>query len=342
MMPSGEFARIATYAVPGAFALGGLAAGIAVRSMLVPVIARAATRAATPYPRALVDAVRNPVVIWSTLLGLHVAGELLPFAVVTHQGLRTAAGVALILSVAWAAARFTSLAVLAATVTPTTPHGVSLIGNLARLALLLLGLLVALDTAGIKITPIITAFGIGGLAVGLALQDTLANFFAGIRLLVSHTLRTGDFVRLETGEEGIVRDIGWGRTTILQGLNNVVVVPNTRLASAVTTNYSLPEPAQEFAFVFTVAMGSDLARVEQVALQVALEVQRETEGAVTDFEPRVRFREVTVYGVPFAIVLRGRDNGVRVLLLHQLVKRLQARFAREGIRFAESRLTADG
>jgi small-conductance mechanosensitive channel len=95
-----------------------------------------------------------------------------------------------------------------------TLPSVTLLPNLSRIVVLLLGILVILETLGISITPIITALGVGGLAVALALQDTLANLFAGVHVLLSRQLRPGDFVQLRSGEQGYVQDVTWRYTTI--------------------------------------------------------------------------------------------------------------------------------
>jgi len=100
-----------------------------------------------------------------------------------------------------------------------------------------LGALSALNYLGFSITPIITALGVGGLAMALALQDTLSNLFAGIHILAEHTIRVGDFIRLENGQEGVVADIGWRTTRIRMQLNTMVIVPNSKLAQSVVTNY---------------------------------------------------------------------------------------------------------
>ena len=103
--------------------------------------------------------------------------------------------------------------------------------TLTRFAVLATGLLVLLAYLNISITPMLTALGIGGLAVALALQDTLANFFAGLHILVERPIFVGDYIRLESGQEGVVTDIGW-RTTRIRTLSaNMVVVPNTKITS---------------------------------------------------------------------------------------------------------------
>lgn len=105
----------------------------------------------------------------------------------------------------------------------------SLISNLARIMVFIGGFLMILQSLGVSITPILTALGVGGLAVALALQDTLANLFAGVHVLLSRQIRPGDFVKLESGEEGYVADITWRNTTIRMLPNNLVIIPNSKI-----------------------------------------------------------------------------------------------------------------
>lgn len=95
----------------------------------------------------------------------------------------------------------------------------------------ILGLTV-LDRFGIAISPLITALGIGGLAVALACKDTLENLFAGIGLLVDKAIQVGDSVRLEWGQEGVIQDIGWRTTKIKLSSQDTLVIPNLRLSQS--------------------------------------------------------------------------------------------------------------
>src|SRR2546429_328365 len=104
------------------------------------------------------------------------------------------------------------------------------------------GVLVLLSVLGIHITPILTALGVGGLAVALALQDSLANLFAGMHLLADKPIRVGDYVKIADTTEGYVVDIGWRSTRIRMLQNTVVVVPNKKVAESIITNYDLPGP----------------------------------------------------------------------------------------------------
>src|SRR5216684_2984474 len=112
----------------------------------------------------------------------------------------------------------------------------------SRVTILVVGVLVLLSVLGIHITPILTALGVGGLAVALALQDSLANLFAGMHLLADQPIRVGDYVKIADSIEGYVVDIGWRSTRVRMLQNTVVVVPNKKVAESIITNYDLPEP----------------------------------------------------------------------------------------------------
>jgi len=167
--------------------------------------------------------------------------------------------------------------------------------------------------------------------VALALQPTLSNLFAGLHITLAKTVRLGDFVELENGIQGFVVDIGWRATTLREGANNLVVVPNARLVEMISRNYSLPEPEQNVIVTVGVGYGSDLERVETVALEVARDVQESVPEGVKGFAPAVRFHRFGESSIDFNAVLRVRALPDRAVLAHEFIKRLKARFEREGI-----------
>ena len=198
-----------------------------------------------------------------------------------------------------------------------------------------------LNSLGISITPIITALGVGGLAVALALQDTLANLFAGIHILATRKIRPGDYVKLASGEEGYVVDVTWRQTTIRQLPYNIITVPNSQIASTSTTNYNLPHKELSVYVQVGVAYDSDLEHVERVTLEVAKEVMNEVEGGVTGFEPLVRYHTFGDSSINFTLIMRGKVFVNQYLLKHEFIKRLhkrsQRRRSRSRSRFARSR-----
>lgn len=188
-----------------ALTLAGLLLGLLVRRTLLTRLARAAARTSTSADDAVVAALRGPVAFWCAVVGLSVGVQLADLPHPLGRILQQVLVSLLILSVTWALARLAGDLVHALARSAGGPlPSAKLITNLARAVVLTIGGLVILQTLGISITPLLTALGVGGLAVGLALQDTLANLFAGIHLLLSRQVRPGDFVRLSSGEEGYV------------------------------------------------------------------------------------------------------------------------------------------
>jgi small-conductance mechanosensitive channel len=207
----------------------------------------------------------------------------------------------------------------------------SLTRNVLRGLILVVGGLLVLDNLGVEIKPLLTALGVGSLAVALALQPTLSNLFAGLHITLAKPMRIGDFVELENGIQGFIVDIGWRATKLREGANNLVIVPNARLVEMISKNYSLPEPEQNVTVTVGVSYASDLPRVEAVALEVARETQDSVPEAVKGWSPAVRFHTFAASSIDFNVVLRVRALPDRALLAHEFIKRLKARFEREGI-----------
>jgi len=143
-----------------------------------------------------------------------------------------------------------------------------------------IGLLIFLDGIGISITPLLASLGVGSLAVALALQDTLANLFAGIYMVIDKPIEAGQFIRLENGEQGYVTRVGWRSTWIRKPSDSIIVVPNVKLAGSIITNYDLPRKELAVSVDLCVHYASDLGKVERVTLDVARETMREAEGGV--------------------------------------------------------------
>jgi small-conductance mechanosensitive channel len=207
----------------------------------------------------------------------------------------------------------------------------SLTRNIAWGVVAIIGLLVILNGLGLSIAPMLTALGVGGLAVALALQEPLANFFAGVFITLAGQVRVGDYVTLDTGQEGYVTDFSWRSTRLRMLSNNLVVVPNAKLAQAILVNHHLP--SKDLAVLVEVAVDydSDLERVEHVAVAVGREVMHEVSGAMPEFEPFIRYHTFADSSVNFTVILRGAEFVDQYVIKHEFIKRLHARFEREGI-----------
>ncbi len=198
--------------------------------------------------------------------------------------------------------------------------------------ILVTGILLIMSGLGISITPIITALGVGGLAVALALQDTLANMFAGLHIMLERTIRVGDFIKLESGEEGYVEDITWRTTRIRMLPNNMVLIPNSKLAQSIITNYYLPIKRMSLLIRVGVSYDSDPEHVERVLIDVAKSAVGEIPGLVGEPEPFVRF--IPGFGdssLDFTLICQVKEFVDQYLVQHELRKRIFKRFKEEGI-----------
>lgn len=203
--------------------------------------------------------------------------------------------------------------------------------NLARGTVWVVGGLVVLAALRVSIAPLITALGVGGLAIGLALQPTLENLFGGIQVLMSRQVEPGDFIRLETGEEGWVRDVTWRNTTIEMVSNDLVIVPNATIAKSRVINFTTLDEQHSVTVPVGVAYGSDLEYVERITADAARAAQREIEGAVSEWDPPIRFFEFGDHAVNLRVVLRVERYDVRFAVLSEFIKRLHKAYADAGI-----------
>ncbi len=207
----------------------------------------------------------------------------------------------------------------------------SIIATAIDLTVYAIGILILLESFGVSISPLITALGVGGLATALALQDTLANLFSGINILVSKQIKMGDFVKLSTGEEGHVVDMNWRNTTIKTPTENMAVVPNKTIASAVLTNYAQPFAECSISIPIGVSYESDLDHVEKVTAAVAKEILQENEGGVKSFEPFIRYSSFAESSINFNVHLRVKTVTDQHLIRHEFIKRIYVRYQQEGI-----------
>lgn len=184
----------------------------------------------------------------------------------------------------------------------------------------------------VNVTPILATLGIGTVALGLALQSTLGSFFAGLRIVSEKPLDTGDYIEFQSGElQGFVEDVGWGFTKVRTLQNNLVIVPNSYIVDNSFVNDNLPSPEASLWLACGVDYGSDLEKVEKVTVGVAKKIQRNTPGAVSDFEPFIRFKEFGASNINFTIVLRVEKLVDKYLVRHEFIKALKKRYDEEGI-----------
>jgi len=280
----------------------------------------------------IILAIKAPFIIWSIMLGMYFALAVsnLP------QNLTNISGKILLVlgmfSVTLALANVAAglVAAYSRKVEGVLP-GTSLTKNISKIIVLAIGILVILNTLGVSITPILATLGVGGLAVALALQDTLSNLFSGFHILMARQVKIGDYVKLESGEEGYVTDINWRTTKIKMLADNVVLIPNAKLAQTMIVNYYLPQKEMTVTINLGVHYKSDLKKVECVTCKVAKEVMEEVSGGIPQFEPFIRYNNFGDSSINFAVILRVKEFADQYLIRHEFIKRLHERYSAEGI-----------
>ena len=203
--------------------------------------------------------------------------------------------------------------------------------GLVNVSIYALGFLIILQSFGISITPLITALGVGGLAVSLALKDTLSDLFGGINILLSQTMREGDYVELDNGYQGYVVNIGWRYTTLRERQNNLISIPNSVLSGSTSKNFTSSDAAFRVPIKIGVSYDSDLDHVDRVSLDVANKLYNELECINTDYKPTIRFREFADSSVNFFIYFQGKEFGDHNTILNAFIKALHKRFKEENI-----------
>ncbi|HET6569428.1 MAG TPA: mechanosensitive ion channel family protein [Rhodothermales bacterium] len=319
--------------IPAACILFGILLGLFVEKFVLKRLHAVALRTLWRADNVLVVAFRGMPVVWGLIFGIYLAVQTTTADSKTEATLRTVLAVTLVWSITVVAAR-TAAGLIASyahrdqTFLPPT----SLIPNLVRILIYTVGLLIIIGRLGYAITPLLTALGVGGLAVALALQETLANVFAGLYLLAARQLNPGDWVLLDTGNEGQIVDINWRSTAVRTIQDNLVIVPNSKVASSTVTNYSLPEREMLIRIPMGVDYGSDLDQVERVTREVARQVMQEISGPKAGLhEPTVEYQALGEFGVNFVVYLPVLAFMDQYAARHLFIKQILTRYRTENI-----------
>lgn len=191
--------------------------------------------------------------------------------------------------------------------------------------------MISLDVLGINISPLIAGLGLGGLAVALALQPTLSNLFAGTYVITEGVVSEGDYVEMENGITGYVVDVNWRSTRLRTWGNNLVIIPNSRFAETIITNYSKPDEHVNVYLTCGVAYESDLQQVEAVSIDVMRQVERDHPGVVKDYGVYFGYDTFGESNVDFWLFMQSNSRLNSFEVRTELIKQLHTRLTNEGI-----------
>ncbi len=304
-----------------------------VRVLALRVLRRWSKKTDTAVDDIILHSLSYPSIFWALAVALYIALGTSSFPDKYVGYVMKALVVLIIFSVTLAIGSFASR-VLQSYIEKTS--GQSAATGLSRAILkgvvLSIGFIIIFNSLGISITPLVTALGVGGLAVALAFQDTLSNLFAGVHIIVEKPLRVDDYIKLDSGEEGYVVDVGWRTTKIRKLQNNIVIIPNSKLSQSIITNYCMPEKRMSLLIPVGVSYDSDPQKVEDMLTDVVVTAAGELKGLLTDPAPFVRFSPgFGESSLDFTVICQVGEFYQQYYVQSELRKRIFNRLKEEGV-----------
>lgn len=239
-------------------------------------------------------------------------------------GLKVIAAIAVFIIGRWLARQISLLIQRGLRRANTDPALIGFFGNISYFGVLVLVVIAAVGQLGVQTTSFIAVLGAAGLAIGLALQGSLANFAAGMLLIIFQPFKAGDFIEA-AGTAGIVEEIELFTTRLRTPDNKTVIVPNAQVTAGSITNYSARD-TRRLDLVFGVSYGDDLDKVRKVIGEVLGEEDR----LLGEPEPTVGLLSLGDSSVSFAVRpwVRSSDYWPVFFSLQEAMKK---RFDQEGI-----------
>jgi len=316
---------------------------VSVAYLILKVIAKRAAKTKKGYGKFIIKKLLKPVLLLVFLVGIYTSLRTLSFIQTCNLCNFTIEGnnflvldalffVIITIAVAFFISRIVSVLMIGwMKVVKNYDKTPGLINKMFTAIIFILAFIVILGYFKIDITPLVAGVGLGALAIGLALQSTLSNFFAGVHLISDQPIRVNDFIELGEDTSGIVEDIGWRSTRIRMLTDNLLIIPNNKLAESNIVNYSMPKQDLSIWIPCGVAYESDLKKVEKITLEVAKQIQENTPGAVKNFEPGFRYREFGDSNINFITILRVEKPMARFTVRNEFIKALKERYNKEKI-----------
>jgi len=206
---------------------------------------------------------------------------------------------------------------------------------LSRITIYLITFIIILQRFGVEITPLVTALGIGGLAVALALQSTLSSFFAGFYLLSDHPIRGGEFIALEDENaviKGFVEEIGWRMTRIRTRGNYTYFVPNEKITSTSIVNFSrgIQNNWKGASLTVGVKYGSDVDKVKKIVKEAVQNVQKR-DPKIGKSDPDVRLEKFGDSALEFKVLYQVNNYFETELVASEVREEILKGFDKAGI-----------
>lgn len=204
---------------------------------------------------------------------------------------------------------------------------IPMIEKIAKVIIIALAVIFIFDSWNVDISPLLATAGIAGIAVSFAVKDSLANILGGLQLVLDKTFKVGDKVKLESGELGVILDIGLRSTKLKTYDNEVIYIPNGYLANAKVRNYTVPDLKLRVNVNFGVAYGSDTDKVRDIVLRTL----KKMDSVLDDPEPVVQFLEMSDFSLDFIARVWVKDYQEAYSMKLQTTDEIYKALNREGI-----------
>jgi small-conductance mechanosensitive channel len=322
-----------SWMLAGAVLIGWIAILLTAKRVIVGALQRAAQRPRLEYLVPILEAISPALTIAIIVAGIGIASQIAPLS----PRWQADAGIILTAGIVAAPVVFTDKIAhwwlrREASRYPLFSEGYEIVTGAVHGLIIALGLLMFLESVGISIGPLLASLGIGSLAIALALQETFKNMFSGFFLIADKPLEVGDFVKLESGQEGELFKLGWRSSKFRMLTNEVVVVPNSQLIDSIVINHRAPDGNLAVPVDFAVLNSNDPVHVERVIAEVARDVMGLLDGNHSSYEPQVLFQGVSGNLINLTVLVHTPSSESINFIRNELIKRALARFAREEIK----------
>ena len=312
--------------------VAGVLAGALAHVLVVHRLRRYGEARGLRWPAAAADSLRWMFEVWGGLIGVFIADPRSSLSEGWSSWVERAWVVVAVLSVTVFLTRLagTLTRSLVASDKSRLPSA-SIVLNIVRFVIWVISIMVVLNLLGVEIGPLLTALGVTGIAVSLGLQDILRNLFTGLQITLTHQYEPGQFVHLQSGEEGEVIDLTWRETRLRTPSGDIAVVPNSVIGNTVVTNHSRGDELYVLDVEFKVVADSDLDRVVSVAVEAARATAGESAEVEAGFSPTCDVVSLAGAGATCVTRLGVKHYRRRRIAQDAYLRELQKHFLSEGI-----------
>ncbi|MFC1786680.1 mechanosensitive ion channel family protein [Halobacteriota archaeon] len=281
----------------------------------------------------LIKTIKGPLYILILLLGIHLALTIVKFPFLTQIGLvfriiGAILGTWVAYNIVPALMNEYGRSMAKRTKTNIDDVIIPVLAKVVKLFLLIIGILLILNILEINITPLLAGMGIAGLAIALALQDTLSNMFSGFYMMIDHPFKLGDRIILGEGELYEVRDVGLRSTRLYDIINHTMVtIPNSEFSKMKLTNQVQPDRRLKLLIPIGVAYGSDIDKVKRILLDIT----KEAPNVLEEPESMVFFREFDDFSLNLLLIVWIEDVTKKLDVIDHINSRIKERFEEEHI-----------